>query len=345
MRRSATRTDATLLLKPRPFASESLVGYQLRVAEANGYSSGIWMLKYLIGIPRITINSSEHAARVTSFFGLAPEELNRFAYVFDGVQPRGSLSYYGQQLHLRHLRLRFPAVCPRCLNESAATNGFWDLKYSVACPFHGSRLIDICQQCGNKISWNRSKICECPRCEFDYRKLVTEIASPEVLELTRLVYGTANIFLIGVPDSDTSIKLPLEELKSESLSALLWMIDIVARNFEVEPANASAPLKNSYSDRLSQEYEAVRATAFHLMDWPERFLGGIYQNLASRTGSDKYETSLKLLTALTRQKVPQILQQIGYAFIDSATKVHGAPFKVDEQTLKHARQMVATCCY
>ena len=42
-----------LLIRPRPYAGESLVGFLLRVAEANGYISGYWIARWTLGVTGI----------------------------------------------------------------------------------------------------------------------------------------------------------------------------------------------------------------------------------------------------------------------------------------------------
>jgi hypothetical protein len=174
---------------------------------------------------------------------------------------------------------------------------------------------------------------------------VVEIASPAILEITRLFYSTANISLINTPDNLASHGMPLGALKSESLEALLWMFRFVARRFITKPSNAAVQLKSSYSDSLSQEYEAVRETTFILSEWPERLLDAVYQNISSQTGGSTSSTSVQLLTGLTQPTMPQLFQQIGHAFIESSRLLHSEQCKVDEQTLEHARLRVGSCCY
>ena len=339
MKRAVANTP-TLLLKPRPYACESLAGYQLRVAEANGYPSGIWLSNYLLETPRITINTSDHAASIASILGLQPEELSRLAYTYDHEPPRNYVRYFGQKLHLRHIKIKSPAICSLCLKERAVTNGFWELKYAVACPFHGIRLFDSCQQCGQRISWNRSHVCACTKCEFDYRDSVVDIAAPEVLELVRLLYATANVSLLAAPNEAEPSLMPLAALRSERLSALIWMFSYISRSFPCETEVLSTNRRSGYENRLGAEYQDVLETAHFLSEWPERLLENVYMKVTSKS---QYLATKSMLMGLSAPKMPVLFQQIGNAFIESARLIHGLDYKVDRQTLEHARLKVGTC--
>ena len=332
----------TLLLKPRPYAGESLAGYQLRLAEANGYPSGIWLSKHFLETPRITINTPDHANTVASILGLQLEELSRLAYTYDDEPPRNYVRYFGQKLHLRHIKIKSPAICAHCLKERAATNGFWDLKYAVACPFHGIKLIDTCQQCGHRVSWNRSQVCVCPRCKFDYRDSSVEVVTPEVQVLVRLLYSKANISLLALPDEAKNSSMPLAALQSESLSALIWMFSFISRNC-VETERPTSHVQGDCESRVSAEYLDVLKTADFLSDWPERLLDAVYLKILSRTNKGSYLAANYTLMGLASSKMPLLFQQIGKAFIESARLVHGLDFKVDSQTLEHARLKVGAC--
>jgi len=334
---------STLLLKPKPYTGESLAGYQLRVAEANGYPSGIWLFTHFLRTSRVTINSPEHAEKVASILGLEAAELNRLTYTYDEEPPRNYVRYFGQKLHLRHIKIKSPAICPHCLKEQAATSAFWELKYAVACPFHNIRLLDSCQQCGQKISWERSQVCICPRCNFDYRDSSIEIAAQEVLELVRLLYTTANISLSALPDENSPISMPMGALKSESLSALIWMFSFIGRDFTETESPPSRKDRSGYENRLGAEYLEVLKTADFLNDWPERLLDAIYKNIASRTSKTPYLAANNMLLRLTSSKMPVLFQQIGQALMESARVIHGLDFRVDSQTLEHAKLRVSTC--
>jgi hypothetical protein len=328
----------TLLLRPKPYAGESLAGYQLRVAEANGYPSGIWLLTHFLKTSRITINSPEHAAKVASILGLEAAELNRLTYTYDEEPPRNYVRYFGQKVHLRHIKIKSPAICPHCLKEQAATSAFWELKYAVACPFHNIRLIDWCQQCGQKISWERSQVCICPRCNFDYRDSSVEIAAQDVLELVRLLYTTANISLLALPDEASPISMPMGALKSESLSALIWMFSFISR-IGIERSN----VREENQSLLGTEYMDVLKTVYFLAEWPERLLEAIYIKTSNRTGKTPYVSTKGVLVTLSSPKMPLLFQQLGQALMESARVIHGLDFRVDNQTLEHAKLKVSTC--
>jgi len=342
MTNSKKLAKSLLLLRPRPFASESLAGYQLRLAESNGYRSGIWLLRQLLGTRRTSSGTTTQTNELASFLELDSEEMSRLAYLYENSPWRSQIHYFGQIVNRKHLRSNTPAICPTCLKERAATNGFWELRYAVACPFHETLLIDLCQGCGQPVTWHRSKVSECPKCSFDYRNSAVEIAAEEVLEITKLIYSTANISLIDVPARSTYQGMPIAALQSESLDALLWMFRCTARSLIFEPSSPSAQLMHSYSDCLLHEHGAVLATAYILREWPDRILERVYQ-LSSHSMGVSSTKSSQLLISLARPFMPQLFQQVAHAFIESSLLLYGERARVSEQTYKQASLIIGTC--
>ena len=251
------------------------------------------------------------------------------------------MRYFGHSLHPRHVKTKFPAICTLCLSERAVTNGFWDLKYAVACPFHGIKLIDRCQQCGSIISWSRSKICQCPKCKFDYRASITEQASVEVLELCKLLYSTANISLLTLPEDTSDSGMPIWALKSENLSTLIWMFSFISKRFWIKSNNPLHQFPMDYSGRLNKEYLDVQKTAYFLCEWPDRLFDEMRMEISKSASNSRSLSADVLFKGLTHTKMPLLFRQIGTAFIESATILNVKRTEVDSRALEHAKLKVA----
>lgn len=342
MKHTKINSDIKLLLKPRPFVSESWAGYQLRLAEVNGYSSGLWIAKCFFGNSRITIHTSEHT-RVALILGLQQDEMNRLAYAYYGLQTSSYIRYFGQKLHLSHVKIHSLALCPYCLREKAVTNGFWDLKFAVACPLHSCRLVDSCQQCGELISWNRSKVCECPKCKFDYRNSLTEKASPEVMNIVRLLYHSANNIQLTGQSDDSCCAMPFAALRSESLITLIWMLSFISRSLHMLTENSLDKSLYCNLSRLSKEYHEVCKAAYFLNEWPTRLIDGMYAKIISIESQPRGTATRILLGAITRPKMPLLFQKLGQVFIESASLVHKQRFLMDQKTIEAVKLKVSTC--
>lgn len=136
-----------LVRTPKPYPTESLLGFVLRVTEANGYESPryIWDLAC---VPR----GAEMAPRLpvdglAQILGQVPQDLYSIAYRTT-LEGRGAYKLLeqplGNDLRGNPLRLRTPALCPPCVAEQKHIDAFWDLGVAVACPIHRSAALRAC---------------------------------------------------------------------------------------------------------------------------------------------------------------------------------------------------------
>jgi hypothetical protein len=149
-----------LVRHPAPNATESLLGYVLRVSEGNGYSSP-WSIYCLAGMKSNETRASgvnlEKLARITNW----PQgKLDAIAYSAPHGQPRWA-RLLGHPVLPQDLSLTRPRFCPRCVREKGFLEAHWDLALMVACPVHQCLLAASCPQCGHHLRWFRHGLLEC----------------------------------------------------------------------------------------------------------------------------------------------------------------------------------------
>lgn len=218
---------ALLIRTPAPFRTESLFGYVLRIAEANGYDSPRTVLQ----VAEIDRGMCQQAmpglpvAPLARVLGRDEAELRPISYrcpqadkwIFQvlghplGGQPADYLSY------------RRPAVCPLCVRETGFISAFWDLRIANACPVHGIAPAKTCATCGNHLSWMREGLLRC-HCGSDIDSPSGLAPPPRDVELMRLVEAK----LVRKPANDgCSLGFPVEWIEKASLRALMHAIDLL----------------------------------------------------------------------------------------------------------------------
>ncbi len=154
--------------RPRPLIDESPRGYLLRLTEANGFKSVsnlVYRLGHSGGIVRFRPESKAGRALLVTLsrslqydITLLRQLLTPDAYQFK----TNKQSRYLNSVFLQHAR-----VCPLCIAESSVVPRSWDFAMTVVCPTHDVMMIDICPECGQRLSLNRAKLGESPCCRAD----------------------------------------------------------------------------------------------------------------------------------------------------------------------------------
>lgn len=167
-------------------AGESLPGYLLRLAEANGYAgiqpllraTGLWTSKngysfklrarpdLLAAIGRMAVGDPHHLD------SHGAKELKGQTYLFHSLLVDGDA-----------LLPERTQVCPQCLVEDGFVKEELELGPVTACSRHHSRLIDACPACGYPLRWTRTSLMHCGKCGTDLRLLPGEPVDPEICEV------------------------------------------------------------------------------------------------------------------------------------------------------------------
>jgi len=183
-----------LLFRVDPVTAESPRGYLCRTAHEHGYGgpnaiaeiAGLWLSGKVAGLDHdAAISPLAHALR------LEPAEWRSMCYLHvKGRNRFKQRSFYGEAISAYDLNYRWPRLCPACLRERPIWWAVWDLGLVAACPRHGCVLLNQCPACQRKTGWERPAVYKC-RCGFDLREVSPELADPDMLAVTTIVYRAA----------------------------------------------------------------------------------------------------------------------------------------------------------
>ena len=260
-----------LLIKPAPGNSESLRGYLLRLADANGIPG----LRSLFELIEETPSEKELAA-VAAFLGRNAGDFE----LLSGIVPKADGSHGGLQ-HSHGLPIRFwntgyARFCPKCLEEFDFWQSHWELALVVACSFHRVRLVDQCPKCQREIRWHRKYFMQC-----DCGQALTEITAPPCTEVEAWVSARQICCLSSEKPRGDDV---LKSLGLNDLTSLLWFVGGYASGI------ASKPLKIGGVYRMEVALRLVRAAGDMFTCWPTNFhhfiyeLGGFDRNTNSSAG-------------------------------------------------------------
>lgn len=248
-----------LLRTPAPHPTESLLGFALRVSELNGYDSP-WHIFSLAGFSQGEIVST--GFRVNKFaatLGREPEQFEQITYRSERGRKEFQLLGHplGGSLTYSPLRLKTPAICPCCVEENGYIDAFWDLRSAIACPVHGTHVLDRCPACSTPLTWFRPGLVTC-KCGQNLRQLDSRPASTEEIDLMRLLY--AKLHRLPMPDN-LSNSLPISELWSLPLQSVLELLVAIGQR---ETTADSAGL-------LPCPTDSTEAAVTILSNWPANF--------------------------------------------------------------------------
>jgi len=170
-----------LPVRPKPKRDESFTSWLIRVANANGLSSGPFchsLVKHQHFFTRDTDRPSE-AQIVCELAQLTGTPISKAAAttiqfmernVFSVLKPNGvqqmvtTLGIY----HRTHSNFG-QTYCPQCLRDLGFYKLSWRLVFVTQCTTHSQRLHDRCCQCGEPVCLHRSQWHTCHSCGFDRR--------------------------------------------------------------------------------------------------------------------------------------------------------------------------------
>lgn len=243
-----------LVRTPSPFPTESLLGYILRVSEANGYDTPRHVLDLAghrnIAKPTVGIDISKLAA----ILGKSPNSLQCIAYARASDNGR-EVVLLGHSIRAAQLALRNPRVCPRCVSESGFIEASFDIATFTACPIHSCTLVSRCPACNEDLSWFRPGLLRC-KCGHAFDDVPQDSVSPQVISLMSIQRDTV---LNRPVQEDTLTFMPAHRLRAMRLSSLIQIISSLGRY-----AMASQELKTEYG-------AIVENAAMILADWPNGF--------------------------------------------------------------------------
>lgn len=262
----SARAGEQLLRTPVPQPGESLMGYILRLAEANYYESPKWILD-LAGLKMDNLRNGwrklcDDRVDFTLFkqiTRLSEEEVNEMKHeiISDSDYEQCDAQW---DVPINSLRFDRPMVCPGCLRENPYCRKFWDLPVVTVCPQHHSLLLNICPDCREPITWNRKSVSRC-RCGCDWREAISPELPPAQRQAMRLLMSSC-----GVSESEQATMrasaTPFEQLSFGDLSRAMLCL---SRFVSIDPWMDPSRMENRLFHQALEEVAAI------LDDWPDEF--------------------------------------------------------------------------
>jgi len=258
-----------LLVRGKPKADESFIGYVVRLTEQNKYNTPLWILKMarlMSGQPRYSFNSllsEEGIVLLAKLTDIDISHLESITYVpsddqfncymfFDNIVPRHGI------------RLSHPKICPECLLESPYCRRIWELSLVTTCPRHKCLLVDECSSCGKRITWIRKSVCACS-CNFDWRESLPVTINESELTLTRHVHQ-----LCGLPiDKAYMLDTNTYHARGLSLHNLFLALLFIAGQYKGRLATTGRDL---VPFGRNKDFHALFIEAFSVFDdWPSNY--------------------------------------------------------------------------
>lgn len=246
-----------LVRHPRPFQTESVRGYVLRLSEANGYHSPACIFQ-LAGMHQCETSTYSFnfakLARVANFtlslFDNQDDRSNNIdipiSNVADGtfILPRGWTT--GERF------------CVRCVLEKGFIEAHWDFPLMVACPIHRCMAVFRCPGCGESITFRRRGLLVC-KCKQDLSKVPESTIPSSMATLLDIV---RNSILNGTLSAGNPAKLPVEDLLRLDLDTLSIVIRTLGRH----------KLLAGHKEGTRDDRSIVPAASTVLRQWPENFM-------------------------------------------------------------------------
>lgn len=248
-----------LVITPSPFHGECLPGFILRAAELNGYDSPFKILNYA-GMDENEMRSARPSLeKLAPLFGKSIEEF--LAFKLDRLsQSKGRyVEIMGHSIFSIFTSCKNPRVCLQCIQERGFVEGFYELKYAVACPKHHIKTITSCHKCSKTLKWHRFGLTKC-NCGAELKHGTQDsITDPAVIALLNILYSklmNAPLDHVGITACGFPIKA-IEQLSVQTLLSIIYRFGLFSR-------------KANESDTDS-EMRAISTTAKVLTDWPNKF--------------------------------------------------------------------------
>lgn len=303
--RSGTGAANGLVVRFAPEAGESLRGYLLRLAEANGYPYPSWLAEAIWGDRHVGLLGPRTAAILAAKAGAGAGDGD----LLGSATTRKGLVLFGPGVALpqRLFDLSRPKVCPACMVEREVLFAAWDLAFWRVCPTHGCDMLNVCPACRLPLRWGRSRVGRC--CDgmpFDSQR--TLAASDAAIDLARAFARAAGF---PAPSPSAALQGLAGNLGLAALHELVACLGTLGA-----PAGAA----QSTSRRLDHE-ALFRRSAAALSDWPR----GLHEAIDASRDADagRGTTSFQLeFPALYRALAKRRLAGNEFAFVRRAAVAH-----------------------
>lgn len=239
-------SEQHLSVRPQPAAGESIAGYLMRVASANGFKS---VSQLCAAAAR---SGREPLGVLFEWLALTKEARGR---VF-GVLPRRWFSAPPPLgLSVADFNHSVRRWCPLCLAERQLLNGVWEMKLVCACQVHGIWLHDTCPRCGEPQRWAGTEIRRC-HCGTLLGSSVPDATDEAVLRLTRAMQGMPSAW---------------PWMASPEMTTAQWHRAVRYLGGFGAATPPSRPGQPAALHRMTQSRALISSAAWLFDNWPENF--------------------------------------------------------------------------
>lgn len=198
-----------LLIRPTPKSDESIHGYILRAAEANGYKSPDYIYK-LGGVQDKHYRSACYFRihKIARLFGE-----NQKAVIDAGrmlpVRKKSNNKYplklkiVNEYVNRMYTDVKHQGYCPECIIENGYIKSAWSLKYYIGCHEHMRYLVYSCPYCGGRINIVRRGMLRCSCGESLEDVKGKSIEDKDIIWLLKYIDG---LVYTGMSSTENDIK-------------------------------------------------------------------------------------------------------------------------------------------
>ena len=240
---------------PLPHPTESLLGYVVRLTEANGYASprNLYRLADMKGT-----ETSARSFCCSKFAAIT----NHPAAWLEGLAYRptqGQSHDYcllGNRISPGYIDLIHARACPDCITEMGFIEAHWHIDLMVACPVHGRAPVWYCPKCKKRLSWIRPGLLTC-KCGAPFQLPSNSVFSPAELKLLDVIRRNA----LGDQTLDGDSCIPVHYFAELDLQSTLSLVRFLGKNRLIASWGKGEPTPRAI----------LQAAAKVLTDWPCNF--------------------------------------------------------------------------
>jgi hypothetical protein len=148
--------------RPQPFRDESFPGYIIRICIANCITS----LRQICDFLNISNSALNYISGTSAFNNFIEKFAPTVAMKKEEIDSIfcEDIQYFDESRLLKCSRIRHPKFCVECLALHGRHLRVWENLTHTHCHDHQVRLIDTCQHCNTKATWNNFSFKYCSSC-------------------------------------------------------------------------------------------------------------------------------------------------------------------------------------
>jgi hypothetical protein len=206
-----------LVARSSPETDESLYGWAVRLADANGYANA----KAILSLAAAESSQDPLRDRLAHLVDGSPNDFGKYVARRASAGPCHCLE---MDLGLLYFDKR-PKICPSCLADRAILKSVWNLRNWAYCPQHLCKLIEECPFCHHTLRRGQHSVTHCGN-RFCTGDLSTCSADPVPRDITNIVVMLGDV---ASGQRGRSFREPPEGLNNTSLRDLIYLIDTLSK--------------------------------------------------------------------------------------------------------------------